>query len=129
MIRQRLLNAVAGAGLLLVVLEFSALQFNLYWRLWWLDIPMHLLGGVFVSLLLLWFFFFSGYVRVPLVSSRVFFLYMIGGAFLVGTWWEILEASFGVGGGFGGYWFDTIKDICMDVLGALAAYLFMRRRL
>jgi hypothetical protein len=47
----------------------------------------------------------------------------VGVGLIFGVAFEAWEALEGVGGGYGGYWFDTIKDIFDDALGAFMAWI------
>lgn len=129
--KKTLLNIVAGLGVLTAVLHITANALSLYWRLRWFDIPMHFLGGVFIAFLLIWFFYWSGYTRLKTPSPRAFFVSIIGGTIIVGIGWEVFEYLLGVSWRPEGYWFDTIKDMSMDVIGAvIATFIFnaMQRR-
>ncbi len=129
MTRERLIRAVAFAAVSLALLHITALWNDLYWRFWWLDLLAHFCGGVFIALLLLWFSFFSGYTRCSLPSRNALFLCMVGGALAVGVGWEVFERLLGLSWSPEGYWTDTLLDLFMDAIGALAAYLFIRTRL
>ena len=38
------------ASIILAVTHIISLELFLYWRYWWLDLPMHILGGSVVAL-------------------------------------------------------------------------------
>lgn len=95
----------------------------------WLDIPLHLLGGLFIGLLAIWlsgrlFVFFGEWSRLQK------FLLVLGVVCLVGVFWEFFE--------FGLDWLytigivgfksqlsvaDTIGDLFLDILGGLFALI------
>lgn len=104
----------------LAVIHALAIKLYLYWHFWWLDIPMHFLGGVIVALGL-----------YTLRDIRVFpdrFLTavpVVALVFLVAVLWEVFEVKAGIPNypNPSDYWFDTIKDICMGMCGGTLGYI------
>lgn len=105
--------------LVIFLLNGIAVAFSLYWLIWWFDMPMHFLGGVWVAGMTLWYFAAS--------KPRVSFGKALGVAILsvtvVGGLWEIFE--FGVDRMIvvpERYdMIDTSSDMLFDILGALCA--------
>ena len=126
--QSRLLPLVAFLGLFILVLQCTALSLFLYWQFWWLDIAVHFLGGLWVSLALAWFFFISPYVSRPsaLKLSRAFLIIVLG-TLIIGCLWEVFEYSLGLSVDAQGYAFDTVSDIVLDVAGGLLGYLIFSR--
>jgi hypothetical protein len=91
---------------LLLALHLYALATYFYWYHRWFDIPMHILAGMAIGWLLLAFF-----------DARKATLYFFG-MLAVGVGWEIFENVNHISTGQPGYWFDTIKDIVDDLIGA-----------
>jgi len=108
-----LLSALIFA-LLLAVSEFYALSHFLYWKIRWIDTPMHLLGGVTLGLLL-----------APLVWERRV-LYVLGVSLLFIAW-EVFEFTIDVPQQQGSYLIDTAHDLINDALGAGLIYLIARK--
>jgi len=97
--------------ILLLVSIISALHYfaldNVWYFLYpWLDIFMHFLGGLFISLFVLY-----------LSKSKRVFLISIVSVLLVSVVWELFEHSLGVVRD--DYVLDTIVDFLMGLLGAL----------
>ncbi|MBI2618129.1 hypothetical protein HYW58_01620 [Candidatus Kaiserbacteria bacterium] len=110
---------------LIALLHAAALEFFFYWTYDWLDILVHFLGGMFISLSALWFFFESGYVNLK-KSVRNVFLASIGAIIIIGIGWEIFEVLAGIPME-DNYALDTAIDMVMDILGALvASYAYLR---
>lgn len=118
------------------VMHGIAMYFFLYWRMEWIDMPMHFLGGLLLGVLTLWLFYFSDKVTMP-ENSRWFILFIIlGGVALGGTLWEFSEF------GIDYFWFknnfdlrnqlgvqDTMGDLFFDLTGGLmAGVLFLWKR-
>ncbi|HEY4508106.1 MAG TPA: hypothetical protein VJJ55_00430, partial [Candidatus Paceibacterota bacterium] len=61
MSRARLLRILALLVCVIALMQSAAIVFSLYWTLWWYDILLHFLGGIFIGLLVLWVRFLSGY--------------------------------------------------------------------
>ena len=96
----------------------------LFLEIWWFDIPMHFLGGVFLGLLFLLYFkkYFSNFDREKIFIQIIIIL---GFVLTIGVGWEIFEflleqvsilkdmdlMRMTVG--------DTLKDLAMDSLGGI----------
>ncbi|MEX0652090.1 MAG: hypothetical protein WD509_01710 [Candidatus Paceibacterota bacterium] len=104
---------------LIAVLHISALQFSLYWVYSWFDIMMHFLGGVFVGLSALWFFFQSGHIKRTQTLQNVI-LVIAGAIIAVGVGWEVFEVLAGIPME-ANFVADTILDLVMDGIGATTA--------
>jgi hypothetical protein len=112
--------------LLLFLLGFSyffTLEFGYYFKYPWIDLPLHFLGGVIVSL------FFIIYFEKSLKKLSLFslFLFLLSFVALIGIFWEFFE------------WIvdktiyplnqptvnDTLGDLAMDLLGGfLVAFIY-----
>jgi hypothetical protein len=120
-------------GFLLVLIIFIlvvnafALHYFLYWRLLWLDIPMHFLGGFWLGLGALWLYFLSGRFDKAILPQHRKNLYVIALALtsglVIGGMWEIYEFSLDLLIRLADVYYlqDTAGDIVMDALGSLSA--------
>ena len=99
------------------------MSFHWYYLLWWLDMPMHFLGGLWLTLAVILFIYprknVSDFVpRVILVSLLVF------------IFWEIFQII--VKNEIGGDLFDlkdTLSDICFDLAGGFTAIFYFFKRI
>ena len=90
-----------------------------YLTVWWWDIPMHFLGGLWAGLFGLWFF--KRLKKSAPISTAITV------AICIGISWEIFEYSFAVARSvFMSYPIDTAKDLLMDTLGGITAGLLVR---
>lgn len=114
--------------LLLFVVNAVAEYRHLYFFIWWLDIPMHILGGGWVALFGLTTYYASLRFKEKDYSTAFVVSLAVALALSIGLAWEIFE--FGVGhavGDSGAGLLDTLKDLSDDFLGALlAASIFIR---
>ncbi len=113
--------------LFISIVNALATVFSWYWRIPWLDMPMHFLGGFWVSSVAMWWF----YSQIIDFKHRNIFIFSIGVVLIIGSLWEIF--------GFGIDKFtlvsrsdlalDTISDIIFDVIGAIvsAMYFILKR--
>lgn len=111
------------ALILLAGINALALEFFLYWRYLWLDIPMHALGGIVVALGFLTLF--SHTLDRPYKEGL---LLTVAVVLTVGTLWEVFEyivdmRFLGETSHIG----DTLLDIMMDAAGGAAGYIVARR--
>ena len=111
---------------MIAVANALAEHFFLYWRLPWLDMLMHFLGGIWIGLSTLWIYYLScKFKNIPENRRRVSYVYILAGtvAGVIGIFWEIFEFSldfFVVFNEFNGF-YDTASDILLAVMGALLA--------
>jgi hypothetical protein len=96
---------------------------GLYTYFVWYDIPMHIIGGIWVALSANWFY-------KQLFPHRTlgfwgWLLLIVGSALFVGVVWEVFETITNTSNpppGFT-YWSDTIKDVCDDLIGSFAVFI------
>ncbi len=111
------------AATVLAVVHFLALEFFLYWRFLWLDLPVHALGGAVVAL---------GYQSVRDFRSRLperWFALVptLCFVFFVAILWELFEAAAGLSVGNADLAFDTASDLLLGLLGVLIGYFVASR--
>ncbi len=117
---------------LLGLLIGSCLIFGLHWNgihnqgyyYFWYDIMMHFLGGAWIAMALHEIFF--GSYRIGNIQNTFssYIGVIIGGTIIVGVGWEFFEYFFDIATLVPSlYWQDTIKDMAMDTLGAIAIVL------
>jgi len=114
---------------IIAILHLTAYVFFWYWTLWWFDILMHFLGGVWVGLSALWFFYLSGYVVRPKTDFKTMFLFVLASIIAIGVLWEIFEFAVGAYDK-ANYALDTTIDLTMDIIGSMIGlFIFMRLKL
>lgn len=125
MVRNSFLIQIFVLIVCIAFFHITATIFYLYWSIWWYDLPLHFLGGIFITLGSLWSLFFSGYVRAIRVRNP-FSLLLIALVitFSVGILWELFEFAVGPDFARQGYVADTVVDLIMDIAGSLTGYLF-----
>mgnify|MGYP003343709046 CR=1 FL=1 len=112
-------------SLLFIAILFSVNQFifipaHLLYEIVWLDIPLHILGGIL---------FASLYISIlKYYKKQVKYINIIFFVMTIGVLWEIYEYYIHI---FLGYdWngiLDTVKDLFDDFLGVSIAYLFNKK--
>lgn len=87
---------------------------------------MHFLGGLWVGIVSIWFFFFSQFAgKFTLrIEMRNILIVSIASVVIIGVLWEIFEIYAGVPRFTADYQLDTFADIIMDIFGAVAASLY-----
>ena len=105
---------------ILSVLDKVAFRYFLYWRYFWFDMVMHLIGGVAIGCLSSWAYFEQNKAlpnkKLKLSNLLIFNLSF---AVLIGFVWELFElwaervAVLGQ--------FDSFKDIFFGTIGSLLA--------
>jgi hypothetical protein len=108
--------------LLIFLLNFLAMKFYWYSSIWYFDMLMHFLGGIWL-----------GFISIYIFSLRdnsfesIFKIFFI--VFLVGIGWEAFEIlinrltiqdSFNT--------LDTVSDVCFDLAGGLFSIFYFLKR-
>lgn len=121
--RRKLFNRQALLVALIALVNFGAIKFHWYYSLWWFDMPMHFLGGMWVAMLIIWYL---GDSKFSIESvGRV-----ILGAFIVGLAWEVFELLLNEQFVQNAYDLpDTLSDIFFDLSGAFTAVLYTAMRI
>ncbi len=106
-------------GVTFAVLHTLAEALSLYWHYEWLDMPMHILGGI-----VLMFMFASLRQMSPSLKRLPSYISAIGfSAALIG--WEL----FGIwryGGLKPDFWSDTLGDLVCGITGIVTGYMLVR---
>ncbi len=123
MAKNKLISPALSALIVLIaVLHVTAMNYNLYFFLWWFDLVMHFLGGLWCSFFTL--FYISSFEMKRSINwprARVY-LAAVFATLLVGVAWEIYEYVFGFTFTTkSSYQLDTALDLVMDTTGAVVA--------
>ena len=121
--RKKLSRRAIGIAIFVFFLNVIAMKFYWYSSIWWLDMPMHIFGGVFVGLL--YFLIFS----VRNFSVRDVWK-ILGWILLIGLGWEffelfavnhLMESPFIL--------LDTLSDLFFDLAGGSVAIIYFQKRI
>ena len=117
-----------GALIVFAVFFLHLIASDLYWyySIWWFDMPMHFLGGMFIGMMALWLFCMPNSIKSgsPQTVFKVFLVTLTLGL-VVGFFWEFFE--YGVGHLFSvdlGNTLDSTSDLFFDIAGSQAAALY-----
>ncbi len=104
-------------------------QTHLYYLLWWFDIPMHIMGGLWVALMSLVIYYHSPHFKRKDRSVAFVISFALASTMVIGLFWEVFEFSVEhfVKLNDNGL-LDTLKDLVDDLIGAaLATAIFIKR--
>lgn len=102
-----------------------AIEHSLYFSVWWFDIVMHFLGGLWIALIALWFY--KAFAGEDAESGKGYFVALVT-VVVVGILWEVMEIWAGLTWTHGDYKIDTVIDLIMDVVGAIFASRLVFRK-
>lgn len=115
--RRTLITFSIISGLALSIAQYVSVAQSLYFKYWWLDIPMHLYGGAVVALAITTFIEFGKPFFVGTFIKKGWRVVLI--VLVIGILWEIFEVWMDIRYLHLGFdWVDTLADICNDVIGA-----------
>jgi uncharacterized membrane protein YjdF len=104
------------------ITDLLAQHFYWYFSIWYFDMIMHFLSGLWVGLFFTWFF--GDKVESKIVIKTVLFV------LLVGVLWEVFEFfTKNYMGGDPFDTFDTLSDVFFDLLGAIVAVFYFLKRI
>ena len=121
--RLKLALFIGGIGLIIALLHVLAINFFLYWDIFWFDMFMHFLGGAWVALLGFWLLAFFNRVEEFTIKNVIWvsIFFTLG----IGILWEVFEAGAGVSFIGQDMWGDAISDLLLDVVGGLVAGFYV----
>jgi hypothetical protein len=106
------------ASSILAVVHLISLEFYLYWRFLWLDVPVHVLGGAVVALGVL-----SLYdLRVPLPKRWRSFAPVVFFVIIIALLWEWYEIAIGIPVEVS-HELDTAIDLLAGICGGVLGYI------
>ncbi len=118
---------LAALGLLLATVNAFAVYYHLFFYVWWLDIPLHLLCGLWIGLLVLSYYYSPRFPEPKFRSDPAVLRTAVVAALIVGLCWELFEFStdkFIVIGAHDMQ--DTMNDLLNDIIGGVfAAEIFV----
>lgn len=116
-----------GCVIVFFIWLVNALANAFYWysAMWWFDIPMHIVGGLFLGVATGAVFF----ARLRTLSLHDILVTILLMVLIVGAGWEFFEygVQFFIKGARLAHIPDSIKDIFMDMVGGAIASLFVLR--
>jgi hypothetical protein len=126
--KKKIFRALTSVYVLMAVLFAVGSLYGFFATIWWYDIPLHFLGGLWVSFSGVYIYLFSNFFSKPKTTKKTLFYSAFLTVLLLGIMWEIFEYCTGLSV----RWYysnelDTIKDIFMDLLGAILAYVYVSR--
>lgn len=114
---------------IITTLHLSALYFFWYWSIWWFDILVHFLGGVWIGGMAL-LIFFLGKSDTKLLKTSSAYILSVVAVLVIGVLWEVFEFSLDTFIIFQTNDIsDTISDIGADIAGGVFASLYIVRKL
>jgi len=105
------------ALMLLMSVHVIALRLFLYWQIWWLDIPMHILGGVVISVGI----FALHDMRLWIKKRHLSYIPVLLLVCVAALSWEVYELCVGTAIEEN-YLMDTITDLAMGLVGGTIGY-------
>lgn len=109
------------------ILNTIGVWLSLYSILWWYDIPMHFLGGLFTNLLVIAFLLrFKPTQNLPVFKLAIVSLFCV---LVIGLVWEGYEIFWAIFSGNRHLFMDSVSDIFFDLAGGIeAVFIYLRHR-
>lgn len=113
---------------ILLILGVNVLAYwkHLYFYIWWLDIPMHVVSGAWLAAVMLSLIATHPRLSGIRTDAAVAFWFSIGTVMLIGVVWELFEFRLDPLVRFAPHdAADTISDLFSDLLGAVCGALLV----
>ncbi len=120
--RKKLFNRLASLVIFISLINFLAIKFHWYYSIWWFDMPMHFLGGMWVGLFHIWYL-----IHRELSAKEIG--QVILGVFIVAFAWEAFEFILNAQTVKNAFDLrDTVSDLFFGLSGGFTAifYVFLR---
>ncbi len=120
-----MLLKIAGPGLIILLLHILATILGWYEAIYWLDSPMHFLGGASIGIAAYYLLNYAGVESKQFHPKLMEIFLIISITALCAVAWEVMEFNFD-------FFFktdmqpgmiDTMKDLCLGLLGGATAAL------
>jgi hypothetical protein len=121
--QERILKFLLVLIWLLFLIHLTAEYYYLYWVFRWFDVVTHCIGGVWLGVAAIWFWYYSGYVHKRINGSR-FWITLLSG-FFIGVVWEIFGFFIKISSENGlpiNFLQDTILDMLMNTVGTIIGF-------
>ena len=125
MLKKKLLFISFITALFIMVFHYLSLKYSWYWTFKWLDIPIHIVGGFWVSLTALWVSLKIRHIDNINGYKKKALLVMLVSVLVVAIFWEIFELIFKITSLHSiNYWQDSLGDISNSFIGGVIAFLY-----
>ena len=125
MLKRKLLFISFFIILFIAVFHFFAIKNSWYWTYRWLDIPVHIVGGFWVSLTVLWVCLKIKHIDNIYGYKKKALFVVFFSVFFVAVSWELFELVFKITSlDSVGYFRDSLSDIFNSVIGGIFAYYY-----
>lgn len=108
---------------IVAVSHFLLLEFYLYWRYEWLDIPMHVFGGAVVAIGI----FAACDIGLSFLRRWRKFLPAMALVLLVAVGWEVFQYMVGISAIKDDFVWDTVTDLIWGLLGGVGGFYLASR--
>ena len=128
MLKKKLLLISIITIILIGIFHFLALKYSWYWSFRWIDIPMHIIGGFWVSITVLWVSLKIGHIESINGYKKKALLVILGSVLIVAIFWELFELIFKITSLHDiGYWKDSLCDILNTFIGGVVGFLYFTK--
>lgn len=125
MLKNKLLLISLLTIILIATFHYFSIQYSWYWTYRWLDIPVHIVGGFWVSLSALWVSLHISHIDSILGYKRKALLVMLISVIVIAILWEVFELISHVTSLSSTiYWQDTLSDISNGFVGGIISFLY-----
>ena len=130
--KKRFFTSLSLLVFFIFILNTLASKFYWYFSIWYFDMIMHFLGGLWLGLVFIWVFLIKGTIFLENSLEKITDLInfklitkIILAILIVGVSWEIFEIIFNnILAGTSFDLLDTVSDIFCDLAGGVFAILF-----
>lgn len=125
MFKQRIFSVSLIVLVVLAVMHFLGIKFEIYFYFEKYDIPMHILGGLWVALTVFWLTpYFSTSLSIKNYKIKSFFFALII-VLIMATVWEVFELASGITSTSDDVFLgDTVGDYICAIVGLFLGFVY-----
>ncbi len=128
MLKKKLLSISLITILFILAFHYLSLKYSWYWTYRWLDIPVHIVSGFWVSLTALWISLKIRHIDSIFGYKKKSLFVMLISILVIAIFWEIFELIFKITSmNSTGYWSDSLTDILNGFIGGLIAFWYFTK--
>jgi hypothetical protein len=126
--KNQLFNRIALLIVFIFLVNTLSIKFYWYSLLWWFDMPMHFLGGLWIGLMGTWMYFLGPFAKKDkLITISCVACVTLLSVFIIGVLWEGYEyfVQVSIPGATIGNPLDSLSDLFFDMAGGVAATMYL----
>jgi hypothetical protein len=128
-VQKRIMLEILVLVIGIFVINLLAMKFHWYSSVWWFDMPMHTLGGLWIALASLFVYKYRRTLPNDIFYPKKLFFVALVSVLVIGFLWEVFEFGIERIGILDlASPIDSLSDICFDLIGGIVGTAYFIHR-